>query len=45
MILDEIVRDKKKRLEEDKAKASLEQVKEQALACTRPTAGFYEAMA
>ena len=28
MILDEIVRDKKKRLEEDKAKASLEQVKE-----------------
>ena len=45
MILDEIVRDKKKRLEEDKVKASLEQVKEQALACTRPTAGFYEAMA
>ena len=45
MILDEIVRDKKKRLEEDKAKASLEQVKEQALACIRPTAGFYEAMA
>lgn len=45
MILDEIVKDKEKRLAEEKARISPEEMKAQALACTRETAGFCAAMA
>ena len=45
MILDEIVKDKEKRLPEHKARVSEEEIKQLALAETRPTAGFYAAMA
>lgn len=44
MILDEIVADKKKRIEEDKARISYEEMKALALACERKPVSFYEAL-
>lgn len=44
MILDEIVKDKKKRLTEHKVKVSPEEMKERALASDRKSVSFYDAL-
>jgi len=44
MILDEIVKDKEKRLVEHKSRVSMEQIQELALASTRKSISFYEAL-
>lgn len=44
MILDEIVKDKKKRLVEQKAKISEEEMKELAINCERESISFYDAL-